>query len=118
MSAMLRVKPVVEAKGAGCQETTEPLDSTEQDEIIKELVAEANRSANQLRNTFCVLFSLIAFLFTVVLIYSLKYPWQMSHQMVFTDTITAISTFNIYYLISVINFVGLAYYIKVSRSVE
>ena len=113
---MLRVKPVAESKGG--QETTEPLDSTEQDEIIKELVAEANRSTNQLRNTFCALFSLIAFLFTVVLVYSLKYPWQMSHQIVFTDTLTSISTFNIYYLISVVNFVGLAYYRKVSLSVE
>jgi hypothetical protein len=90
------------------------LDEKEQDEIVKELKATAQRQAQNGRNIFVILFSIISIGFTTIFARSFVEPWELSHQSAFKD-LMPFQVFQCFYICSVGNFYILAGIVKVLK---
>ena len=93
-------------------EIVEPLDISEQEKITDDLLNEAVESGVRTRWAYTWLFAAIALVYLAKTFYSLRYPWRISHQMVFYDLVSR-TTFHCSYLGSSLFFLLLAYCIKV-----
>ena len=97
----------------GNEEVVEPLDNTEQDKIVQDLIQEANKNSNTTRKYFYWIYNAIALIFIGLLSYSSSYPMDMSHQQVFESLIPHY-VFQVFYALSVVLFYSLAQFIRVS----
>ena len=90
---------------------TQPLDSEEQDKVIKDLHEEAEAQSSQDRAIFYFLFLCIGAILLSCLVYSFLYPFDMSHQAAFRDLVPH-GAFQIYYVFSAICFFIAALVVK------
>ena len=78
-------------------DSVEPLDEDQQESIVNELRATAERQAKNARRYFWILYKLIVCIFLFCLIYSYQYPWEMAHQSVFAGLVP-LKVFKVYYV--------------------
>lgn len=90
----------------------EPIDVTEQENIVHELKLAAVRQSSQTRLLFCLLFAAIGCIFFSCFCFSLLNPWEISHQSVFRDLVP-LHLFNIFYAFSCFSFTVLGFSLTV-----
>ena len=61
-------------------DNTHPIDETAQDQIISELLQDAERLARKGRRSFHYLYLFIAGIYGATLLYSIRYHMEMEHQ--------------------------------------
>ena len=85
-------------------ESSDPLDSDEQQAIIDDITAEANQLNQGSRWNMRILYLTLAVVFFTVLGFSWVHPFEMSHQRVFKDMVPHVF-FQVYYVLMCIIFI-------------
>lgn len=94
------------------EKVAEPLDSTEQQKIIDDMRAAAEKQANDSRLVCFVVFLGIALIFAICFVYSFLIPFSFNHQMAFQELIP-IEAFSLYYFSSCCTYLALAVMVRV-----
>ena len=84
-------------------DSVDPLDEEQQEKVVAELRATAERQAANARRMFFILYKLIVCIFLFCFGFSYFYPWEIAHQTVFYGMVPLMA-FHVYYVAMAIVF--------------
>lgn len=94
---------LLKSKQQSPAELVEPLDSDEQEQVVKDLKVQIVKQSKRWRIAFCIGYSLIAVIFLFCAAYGSFFPWRFHHQYIFANHLH-FAIFQCYYFLSFIVF--------------